>query len=196
MHENKLKIDLNQGVIEVEGSEQLVRDIYNDFKERLSKPATPIREARSAQEEFPTPKKKTVNKTKSASNTGKVKPKGPASKSGMLLKELDLTGSDGKESLRDFYSKFETSSNLERNLVFVYYLQHIKEVENININHVFTCYRNVPDLKAPGNLKQSLVDAGFKKGWLDTSSMENITVPISGINHLEHDMPKKAVGPS
>lgn len=194
MPENKLKIDLSQGVVEVEGSEQLVREIYNDFKERLSKPRVPIKDEKP--NEPPLLKKEPVVKAKKASNAGKAKPKGSASKSGTLLKDLDLTGSGGKESLRDFYGKYEVSSNLERNLVFVYYLQHIKEIENININHVFTCYRNITDLKAPGNLKQSLADAAYKKGWIDTSSMESITVPVSGINHLEHDLPKKKVDPS
>lgn len=190
MVENKLKIDLTQGIIEVEGSEQLVRDIYNDFKERLNQApspaaATPPSQAQqsSAAKQSAKPKKKT--------NPSKPKTKSSSSNSGTLLKALDLTASDGAESLRDFYNKYEASSNLERNLVFVYYLQNLKEIESININHVFTCYRNIPDLKAPGNLKQSIFDTGFKKGWLDTSSMESITVPISGINHLEHDLPKK-----
>ena len=32
MQDTKLKIDFHQGFLEVEGSEALVRDIYNDFK--------------------------------------------------------------------------------------------------------------------------------------------------------------------
>jgi len=191
MDENKLKIDLTQGIIEVEGSEQLVRDIYNDFKKRLNQAAAPAIVAPAPQVPKTTTEKSAANSQKKATS-GKPKSKSSTNNSGTLLKDLDLTGSGGIESLRDFYSKYEASSNFERNLVFVYYLQNIKELVEININHVFTCYRNIPDLKAPGNLKQSIFDSAFKKGWLDTSNMESITVPISGINHLEHDLPKKA----
>ncbi len=37
MAETKLKLDLEQGILEVEGSESFVQSIYNDFKEQLSK---------------------------------------------------------------------------------------------------------------------------------------------------------------
>lgn len=194
MEENKLKIDLTQGIIEVEGSEQLVRDIYNDFKERLNQapPKASVVENASPKAETPPAKPAAKAKKKASASKPKSKVKSSTSNSGSLLKDLDLTSSGGKDSLRDFYNKYETTSNLERNLVFVYYLQNIREIESITINHIFTCYRNIPDLKAPGHLKQSVIDAASKKGWLDTSDMEDITVPISGINHLEHDLPKKS----
>lgn len=70
----------------------------------------------------------------------------------------------------------------------VYYLQHVKEIENININYIFTCYRHIHDVKVPTNLKQNLFDIAYRKGWLDTSNIESIKVSISGMNHLEHDL--------
>tara|TARA_R110002020_G_scaffold103875_2_gene243456 strand:- start:2824 stop:3420 length:597 start_codon:yes stop_codon:yes gene_type:complete len=194
VQENKLKIDLTLGIIEVEGSEQLVRDIYNDFKERLNQAPSKVSvlEKSSPQTETPPAEPATKATKKASAGKPKSKPKSSASNSGTLLKDLDLTSSGEKDSLRDFYNKYEATSNLERNLVFVYYLQNIREMEGVTINHIFTCYRNIPELKAPGHLKQSVVDAAYKKGWLDTSDMENITVPISGINYLEHDLPKKS----
>ncbi|WP_216070346.1 hypothetical protein, partial [Acinetobacter nosocomialis] len=56
------------------------------------------------------------------------------------------------------------------------------------INHIFTCYRHIPDIKVPNNLKQNLFDIAYRKGWLDTSNIESIKVSISGMNHLEHDL--------
>jgi hypothetical protein len=192
MQENKLKIDLTQGIIEVEGSEQLVRDIYNDFKERLNQAPSRASVVENSSPKVDTPPAKPAAKAKKTPSASKPKTKSSTSNSGSLLKDLDLTSSGGKDSLRDFYNKYETTSNLERNLVFVYYLKNTREIESITINHIFTCYRNIPELKAPGHLKQSVIDAASKKGWLDTSNMEDITVPISGINHLEHDLPKKS----
>jgi hypothetical protein len=119
MQENKLKIDLAQGIIEVEGSEQLVRDIYNDFKERLNQAPSraTVMEKSSPQAEAPPAKPAAKVKKAVSASKPKSKAKSSTSNSGSLLKDLDLTSSDGKDSLRDFYNKYETTSNLERNLV-------------------------------------------------------------------------------
>lgn len=198
MQESKLKIDFTQGLLEVEGSEEIVREIYNDFKESLNNipqtamnsttMASPNDELKPNQttkssEKINTPKP--VAKTKS-----KTKPKKASDTSGTLLKNLNLMGDSNVESLRDFYAKYEIKTNQERTLVFVYYLQHKREIPNININHNFTCYRNIDGLKIPGNLKQNLLDTSSRKGWLDTADFENIQVPITGMNHVEHDLPE------
>ena len=106
------------------------------------------------------------------------------------MKDLDLTGAGKVESLRDFCAKYVIKTNMERNLVFTYYLQAILEVSGFGINHIFTCYRNIPGIKIPGNLKQSLYDTS-SKGWISVKSIDNdISVPVMGINHIEHDLLK------
>lgn len=201
MQESKLKIDFNQGLLEVEGSEALVREIYNDFKEALkarpqsvptgdttgaSTNAAPPNQSPSEAK----PSSKPNGKPKAKTNT-KSKSKSSTATTGTLLKDLNLMSDGTSESLRDFYGKYEANTNLERTLIFVYYLQHIRGIESININHVFTCYRNIDGLKIPGHLKQNILDTSSKKGWLDTADMENIKVPVTGVNYIEHDMPKK-----
>ena len=42
----------------------------------------------------------------------------------------------------------------------------------------------------PNNLYQSLVDTKRKKGWIESSDMNNITVTISGENYVEQDLKK------
>lgn len=199
MQESKLKIDFTQGLLEVEGSEVLVREIYNDFKEALkarpqsaptggttvpSTNAAPPNQSSSEAKPSskPSGKSKTNTKSKSKSSTATT---------GTLLKDLNLMSDGTSESLRDFYGKFEANTNFERTLIFVYYLQHMRGIESININHIFTCYRNIDGLKIPGHLRQNLLDTSSKKGWLDTVDMENIKVPVTGVNYIEHDMPKK-----
>jgi len=107
-----------------------------------------------------------------------------------LIKDLDLSGGDDKPSLREFYGRYSTKNYKEKNLIFCYYLQNIINHTPITINHVFTCYRNIIGTKVPGNIYQSLKDTAHQKGWIDTSSLKNITVPVAGINYLEHDMAK------
>ena len=135
------------------------------------------------------PQTGSVLKPKAKAKT-KTKPKKSSDSSGTLLKDLNLMGDDSLESLRDFCGKYKVKTNLERTLVFVYYLQHKKSIAEININHIFTCYRNIDGLKIPGHLKQNLQDTSSKKGWLVTSNMEDITVPVTGVNYIEHDLPK------
>jgi len=42
----------------------------------------------------------------------------------------------------------------------------------------------------PEALAQSLVDTKNRKGWIDSSSLDDLQLNISGINYLEHDMKK------
>ena len=101
---------------------------------------------------------------------------------------LNLNPSDN-ESLKSFIGKFKASNGFQYNLLFAYYLQKVIGKTNINANHIYTCYKNV-GAKIPNNLYQSLVDTKNKKGWIDTSDMNNITVTISGENCVEQDLKK------
>lgn len=106
-----------------------------------------------------------------------------------LIKDLDLSGGDDKPSLREFYGRYSPKIYQEKNLIFCYYLQNVINHTPITVNHVFTCYRNI-GIKTSKALHQSLLDTSHHKGWLDTSSMDNITVPVAGLNYMEHDMAK------
>lgn len=191
MQESKLKIDFNQGLLEVEGSEDLVREIYNDFKDSLkTRPQAKVEESINPIEKAAVTTSQPSSKRTASKPKSKAKAKKPSDSTGSFLKDLNLMGDDTTKSLRDFYGQYEIKTNLERTLAFVYYLQYEKELTGININHIFTCYRGIEGLKVPGNLKQNLLDTSFKKGWLDTSDMEDIKVPVSGMNHIEHDLSK------
>lgn len=183
----KIRIDVSQGLFEAEGSETFLLELYNDFKGRLGavpvkQPAPPAGAATHGGEtkvQAPSPP------PRAKSGSGKPKKRAPLS----IVKDLDLAkGKNGK--LKEFYEKYDAKTNLERNLVFVYYMQHELEIEGITDNHVYTCYRNV-NAKLPTALRQSLLDTAHRNGWLDTSDMNNIRVATAGMNYLEHDMPKK-----
>ncbi len=181
----KLKIDLAQGILEVEGDSSFVQLIYSDFKEQLagSPSGESPKRVRSKKRERPTPS--------TPPKAGKIaKKKSGGSSSGAIVKDLDLSGAGKTKRLKDFHGEYKAKNNYDHNLIFVYYLQHKLGIEDITIDHIFTCYRDV-GVKVPGALQQSLWDTSNRKGWLDTSTAENITVSVSGMNFLEHDMPKK-----
>lgn len=176
-----LKIDLRNGTIEVEGEEAFVNAIYQDYKQRMS-----LEGANSSEPIVrPIGVKKVPIKTKQLKDGVS---KGKRKESYQIVKELDLSPKAGKVSLRDFYKTKSPKSGLARNTVFVYYLEKVAKVKNIGANHIYSCYKDV-NQKVPMALHQSLVDTGFKKGWLDTKSMTNITVTTQGENLVEHDLP-------
>lgn len=188
MSNTKLRIDLSQGIIEAEGSEEFVSSIYSDFKDNLKTIPSGRGKRQAASSSVPTSKKNhSVNKI---TVHKKAKSNPPKSKTTpTVLKNLDLGGGSNL-SLKEFFNKYIPKNNMERNLVFAYYLQHIVEEEPITLEHIFTCYRHMK-LKSSKAIHQSLVDTSRIHGWLDTSSMNDIKVPISGMNHIEHEMKKR-----
>lgn len=185
----KLKIDIAHGIIEVEGEESLVKLVYSEFRDKLqwnpSKQETPQTAASNAQPK--TTKERASPSSKSTSASKKRSSGGSAS--GTFVKDLDLSGGGNNLRLKDFHAQYLVTSNLERNLIFAYYLQHKLGLSDITLNHVFTCYREV-GVKVPGALLQSLRDTANRRGWLDTSITDDLKVTVTGMNYLEHDLKK------
>ncbi|MCP4203439.1 MAG: hypothetical protein GY769_16095 [bacterium] len=181
MADTRLRIDLAERAVEVEGTEEFVRMIYADYKELLTDVTSTRRKS------APADQRRTVSKgadaqrsTKRSARKGSGKP--------ALVQDLDLSASGSRPRLRDFYSKYAPTTNFERNLIFAYWLQQLAKIEAISVDHIFTCYRDIPGLKVPSALRQSLIDTAARKGWLDTASTDGIEVTIPGINYLEHDL--------
>lgn len=176
----RLKIDLgNKGIFEVEGSEEFVEKLYNDYKEQLTKKSSP--------------RKKNGNTTKSLGGKSST-PKGKSSSSDepKIVDDLNLTGGEGKKSLRQFYTEYEPSTNYERSLLFIYYLDQILKLKPLTVDAIFTCYNNIPKLKKPAALNQSMIELKGSKGWLKSSVSNDIQINIHGINYIEQDLKKSS----
>lgn len=107
-----------------------------------------------------------------------------------LVKDLDLSGKDVDMSLKDFVAEKNPNTNIERTTVFVYYLQYILELQEITIDHVFSCYKDI-GAKLPKNLQGNLNDtASSRYGYIEADN-GSYTVSIVGLNLVEHDLPKK-----
>ena len=177
---SRIKIDLEAGILEVEGTEAFVREIYSDFSAKRSESKGP-EESRSGNQRSATtrreqPSKKKVSTTRSPSRRMEV------------IKNLDLVGGGKKESLSGMLERLKPTSNFERNLIFVHYLGEVCGIESVTYDHVYTCYHMTADTKIPAHLRQSLWDTSRRRGWLDTVSLEDISITTHGINYLEHDM--------
>jgi len=188
----KLHIDLSQGLVDVEGSEELVRAVYEDVKDRIHAPGQRTRShgtEDSAQSSGHAEAKTgdAGDKPASARPTKQGRNKGPESHS--IVGALDLSSNGGKPSLRDFLKAYDVKSNYERNVLFVYYLINHAKLEKVNDNDIFTCYRNV-GAKLPKFFNQGLFDTANKRGYINTKSLDDIKLTNAGINAVEHDIGK------
>ncbi|MEN0054529.1 MAG: hypothetical protein AAGC65_12730 [Mucilaginibacter sp.] len=114
---------------------------------------------------------------KTPSKKSPTKPKG--------LKKLNNINfePDGKESLTNFYEKYQLKTDQERNLLFVYYLNQVLEITEVTFDHIYTCY-DILDLKVSENLPQTVRNTSSRTGWIEVKT-STISITIRGSNQIK-----------
>lgn len=132
-----------------------------------------------------------LGKTVKTKNTTRKNAKGSAKtkSSPSIVKDLNLNP-EGKKSFKDFIQDKLPSTNQEKCTVAIYYLRSELGIDGITINHVFTCYK-IANWRV-ADLYNVLTLTASRKGWVDTSNMDNIGITTHGENHVEYDLPHKA----
>lgn len=128
-------------------------------------------------------------KAKKKASIGTTKKTVLTKESYQMNKDLDLCPK-GKKSFRNFYEEKQPTTNIEFNVVAVYYMEKILSKEEITIGDVYTCYKNV-DRKVPSALKQSLTDTSSSRYGYITTINNCYTIPVVGENFVEYDLPKR-----
>ena len=191
----KLHINISQGVLDIEGDPDLVREIYGDFKDRLlnkaafayslsnpAPPATPMDEGvENGGARKPKAKRRVVSRKKMESDEGGS---GVLSDSPKLDKNLDTS------SLGDFYSRFKPKNASEKILIFLKYITEEVGNEHPNTDQVFTCFKKAGE-RIPTAFKQAFHDTSSRHGYIDFNSATDIPITIAGDNHF-NDMLKAA----
>lgn len=106
-----------------------------------------------------------------------------------LVPDLNLRPK-GEKSLREFVEEKKPKDNQERFAVIAYYLTETLRLSHFNRDHVFTAFRDL-GVKIPAVIDTALQMTANRKGWLNTSNMNAITITIPGTNFVEHDLPHK-----
>lgn len=201
----KLKIDLLQGILEVEGTETFVKAIYNDFKihfigEDAGEAMVPAKRKRQiARKVSPParvataapPPKKTAPSVETAPATPAAKSK-PADgqKFYQTLADLDLSAQGDRVSLVEFMDSKFPITNEERNLVFLYYLQYLLKSKPNTADHIFTCYK-AAKIRVPLNLENSLTSTVTQRRWIKMTKTGRLSVTPAGKLYVEKQLPKK-----
>jgi hypothetical protein len=124
-----------------------------------------------------TPKNRTTKKKK---KSNKISP--------TFVKDLNLNPNDSKKFI-DFVSEKKPSSNPEKCTISIYYLKKILLLNNITINHIYTCYKEAK-WKLPSDLYNILAVTSSRNAFIDTSNMDDIQIAVRGENLVEHELPK------
>ncbi len=117
-----------------------------------------------------------------------TKPRSPST-GPKMLGDLVLNPS-GKQSFKDFAKEKNPTSNFERSVVAVYYLEQVLEVNGITADHVFTAYKSV-GWRPPSDPRNNLQVVKSKHAWIETQNMDAIATTYRGRTFVEHDLPKK-----
>lgn len=127
-----------------------------------------------------------VNTTKS--NTSKKSSSN--GKAFTLDRNLNLRP-EGKESLKEFASKYQTESTSKQIVVIIYYLKEILGLSGVNGDHIHTGLDEL-NVRIPKSLYQIIVNTKNRDGWIDYVSIEDIGLSVQGRNAIKHDLPKES----
>ena len=186
--QTKLRIDLSQGVVDIEGDLELVREIYADFKHKLleesafSPPRVPENKTDAKRTTSAKPKRRRVPRKKATSEGDDSDIDADSPK---MDKNLDTSG------LAAFYGQYEAKNNAEKILIFLKFLTDQLEIESPNTDQVYTCYE-AENERVPKVFAQAFRDAsGRKFGFIDYNSPTDLVVTTKGNNHFKFDLKKK-----
>lgn len=106
-----------------------------------------------------------------------------------LDKALDLRGDGTIKSFKAFYEEKMPKSNIQITALAVYYLSKLLNYGKIDVNAIYTCYKELP-VKVPENILQNLRDTSSSKyGFIDYK--DNVcTLTVRGENLIEQDLPE------
>lgn len=103
------------------------------------------------------------------------------------VRDIDFRA-PGKKAFRELIEEKQPNSNLQKNLLAVYWLEQIYEVSEIGVGHVLAAFKEA-NWREPSHPDTTLQQTASAKHWLDTADMKHIKTTASGRNAVEHDMP-------
>ena len=199
--EAKFKIDVKQGVVELEGSETFVDKHLDKFEEIFT---SAIKQTVtqgiihsitddnvSALQQQNSEPKSDVSKLELAKANNNSNNKHPTKQSPNLPPiPVDLKANVKKVGLREFYAEKNPSNHYEKTVVFVYYLTKINKQTEVKYGEILSCYEEV-DEKKP-SITDIIKNTIRYKGWLEPGSSKFITrLTISGENFVKFDLPQQ-----
>jgi len=184
----KAKINLAEGIIELEGSEAFVTKHLEVFTQQMK------------QTKFiksPEHKEPKNNGDKEEPNSSNPKPEKPTRRRNVRTPQrvapipLELKAADGKPALKEFFKEKQPKTHMENLTVFAYYLKNYLKIEDMLAGHVISCCNEVGQ-RAPTSIPSMFQNIQHLKGWLDVGvGAESAQITNLGEDFVKFDLPRK-----
>ena len=198
--EAKFKINVKEGIVELEGNKNFVDKHLDKFEEIFksairdtiaqgiehnlaNKNASPLLGS-NIEKGFGTYTHQVI---KTHNNNAKH-----ITKQSLTLPPIpvDLKANGNKIGLREFYAEKKPVNHYEKTLVFVYYITKFNRQAEVKYGEILSCYEEV-DEKKP-SIIDIIKNSVRYKGWLEQGSGKFITrLTISGENFVKFDLPQQ-----
>ena len=191
----KFKINIKEGLIEIEGTDTFVERHLDKFEEICKSAIQEVVSRRLSGIKKSDSKYMLGENPRPHSSMSIITPRAKGTSNHLNRPHLnlppipvDLKGNHNKIGLREFYNQKRPSNHYEKTAVFVYYLTKFNRQSEIKFGEILSCYDEV------GEKKPSIIDIVKNsiryKGWLDQGSGKFTTLlTISGENFVGFDLP-------
>jgi hypothetical protein len=195
--EAKFKINVKEGIVELEGKENFV-DKHLDKFEEIFKSA--IRETMSqgieynlATNDASALPQQDLEKSFDISRPELSKTHNNnkhATKQSLPPIPVDLKANENKIGLREFYAEKKPINHYEKTAVFVYYITKVNKQAEIKYGEILSCYEEVGEKKP--SITDIIKNSIRYKGWMEWGYDKFTTrLTISGENFVKFDLPKQ-----
>lgn len=184
----KARIDVNSGIIELEGSEEFVTKYLDEFKTQIKTQSNPSGRLRQAGDSGKK-ETKTVQREKDA---GERKKSGPRK---IDVEEFEVKG-DSKTQVPSLKAFLEEKKAMEKSpktiLAIGYYITHIRSKEEFSEGNIEFAYKALQLTGRPANLHQVLINRKNKERWYEQGSdSTHWKLGRLGQLYVEESMPDK-----
>jgi hypothetical protein len=193
--EAKFKINVKEGIVELEGKEDFV-DKHLDKFEEIFKSA--MRETMSqgieynlATDDASALPQQDMSFDISRPELSKTHNNNKhATKQSLPPIPVDLKANENKIGLREFYAEKKPLNHYEKTAVFVYYITKVNKQAEIKYGEILSCYEEVGEKKP--SITDIIKNSIRYKGWLEWGYDKFTTrLTISGENFVKFDLPKQ-----
>lgn len=168
---NKLVADFLSGKLEVTGSEELVKFIYEDFKSQLGKSNTTVKNVAEFQPKVDgLPPKPTPKSVKSPRKKGKA--------------SIEVDTSLDLAKLPSYFAEFDVKKDAERALIFAVFLQDELSLNPFTASALYSCFFALQGkLKLP-NVESLLANDKARTKFFERQGDGQINITTVGRNHF------------
>jgi hypothetical protein len=155
----KAKINLKEGLIELEGSEQFVSKYLEHYKELLEQKTETIKTAKEASIKTQDAEPASTEEISTQSKDKKEKKVKPVKVKSIEAEKFDYLKDGKTQSLQDFFTEKNPGTNTGNKIAVIgYYIQIVKEIGEFTEGNIDFAYKILNLKGRPKHLRQIIIN--------------------------------------